>query len=85
MNLVIFRATKLLEELKHEEFEKLKQGRQWDDIHAGDSVQIEKLPYMSAPEPDVFRGVVIAKTKKFSDSAITLLNVRLCYNLFSSN
>jgi large subunit ribosomal protein L19 len=69
------RASSLLNQLKTEEFEKLKKGRQWPEIRSGDSVVIEKLPYMSSNEPIVVKGLVIAKTNRASDSALTLLNV----------
>ena len=47
----------------------------WPEIRAGDSVVVEKLQNMSSTEPNVVKGVVIAKTNRASDSAITLLNV----------
>ena len=69
------RASKLLNELKAEEFEKLKNGRTFPKIKAGDSVQIEKLPYVSAKEADTVKGVVIGVTNRASDTALKLLNV----------
>ena len=69
------RASKLLNILKQEEFQGLRGERQWPEIRAGDSVVVEKLPNMSTSEPNVIKGVVIAKVNRASDSAITLLNV----------
>ena len=69
------RASKLLNILKQEEFTGLRGNREWPEIKAGDSVVIEKLPNMSSTEPNVVKGVVIAKTNRASDTAITLLNV----------
>ena len=69
------RASKLLNILKQEEFQGLRGERQWPEITAGDSVVVEKLPNMSTSEPNVVKGVVIAKVNRASDSAITILNV----------
>ena len=69
------RASKLLNILKQEEFAGLRGVREWPEIRAGDSVVVEKLPNMSSTEPNVVKGVVIAKTNRASDTAITLLNV----------
>jgi ribosomal protein L19 len=55
----------------------LKNGRQWPQIKAGDSIQIEKLPYMTSNETEVIKGVVIGRTNKLVDSTVRLLNVRL--------
>mmetsp|Transcript_23016 Transcript_23016/g.33673 ORF Transcript_23016/g.33673 Transcript_23016/m.33673 type:complete len:168 (+) Transcript_23016:97-600(+) len=68
------RASKLHLQLKLEAFEKLKNGRQWPEIKAGDAVEIKRLDYMTATEADTIRGVVIAVTSRFSDSAISILN-----------
>jgi hypothetical protein len=62
--------------LKVEELEKLKAGRVYPEIRAGDSVAIERLPYMSATTPDVIKGVVIGKYNKGLDTSIVILNVR---------
>lgn len=64
----------MLNILKTEEFIKLKQGREWEDIRAGDAVEVEKLAYITAPVADKFRGLVISKTNRGSDSAITIIN-----------
>ena len=68
------RASSLLSTLQVEEFEALKKGRQFPEFRAGDSIQIDHLPYMSSNEPEKLRGVVIAKTNRKSDSSVTLLN-----------
>lgn len=74
---VIFRASKLLGQLRAEEFQKLKGDRNYgDNIQAGDSVMIEKLPYITAKVPDIVKGLVISKTNRAGDTAIRLLNVR---------
>lgn len=69
------RASKILNILQNEEFEKLKNNRQYPKVEPGDSVAIEKLPFMSSTEPDVIKGVVIAKVNRLSDTALTILNV----------
>eukprot|EP01039_Chlorochromonas_danica_P006047 gene6047-6660_t len=69
------RASKLLNELRIEEFEKLKNGREYPRIRAGDSIQIEKLPYMTAKETEIIKGVVIAKTNRRSESQMIVANV----------
>lgn len=61
--------------LRKEEFERLKNGREWPQIRPGDSVAIEKVPYMTSKETETIKGVVIAKTNRQGDSALRLLNV----------
>jgi large subunit ribosomal protein L19 len=68
------RASSLLAELSREECAKLKKGREYPEFRAGDSIQIDHLPYKSSNEPIKMRGVVIAKSNKLSDSSVTLLN-----------
>ena len=68
------RASKLLSVLRQEELQSLKKDKDYSKIQPGDSVLIERLPYMSSNEPDKIKGVVIAKTNRASDSALTLLN-----------
>ena len=68
------RASKLLNELRLEECLKLKKDRDYSSVQPGDSVLIERLPYMSSNEPDKIKGLVIAKTNRASDSALVLLN-----------
>lgn len=67
----------MLNILKNEEYENLRQGRQWPEILAGDSISIEKLPYASAQKPDTIKGMVIGITRKRSDTAIKMLNVMI--------
>lgn len=79
-------------ELKNELFDKLKNGREWPQMKAGDAIMIEvinvnvkcefvllilaqRLPNMSSTEPTILKGVVIGKTNRFSDTAVTILNV----------
>jgi len=69
------RASSLLNTLTNEEFTKLKDGREWPQVRAGDSVQIDHLPNMSSNDPVKIRGVVIAKVNRSSDTALTILNV----------
>jgi len=69
------RASSLLQILRKEEFVRAKNGREWPEINSGDSILIERRPYMSSNEPVQIKGVVIAKTNKLFDSTITLLNV----------
>lgn len=68
----------MLNQLKQEEFEKLKNGRKWDQINAGDTVEVERLPFVSANKPEIIKGLVIARVNRASDSSITLINVRPC-------
>jgi hypothetical protein len=68
-------ATLLLGKLVNEEFEQLKAGRKWPKINAGDAIEIEKLPYMSAKETEVVKGVVIGVFKRASDTAVQFVNV----------
>lgn len=68
------RASKLLNELEREEFEKLRNNRDFSHVRPGDSVLVERLPFMSSNEPDKIKGLVIAKVNRNSDSALTLLN-----------
>ena len=72
-----FRASTLLHELRNEEFLKLKNGRNWDHIQSGDSVQIERLPFSTAKDVEIVKGVVVAKTNRASDSMLTIANVSL--------
>ena len=83
-SLLIVRASKLLNSLKEEEFLRLKAGRQFPDVQPGDSVLIEKLPHISATEPDIVKGLVISKTNRASDTALRILNVRyyLTYTIY---
>lgn len=67
----------MLNTLKNEEFERLKNGRQWPLILAGDSVVIERLPYMSSNEVSTIKGIVISNVNRASDSSITILNVSI--------
>lgn len=70
-----FRASNLLNILQQEEFGLLRKGRDWGEINAGDSVLVERLPFTTATETEKFKGVVIGKVNKASDTAITMLNV----------
>jgi hypothetical protein len=81
---VIFRASSLLNILQNEEYERLKDGRQWPQILAGDSIAIKKLPHMSSPRTDEIKGMVIGITRKNSDTAIKLLNV-CCVFIFQNS
>ena len=61
--------------LQKEELGRLKNNRVFPNVEPGDSVAIEKLPFMSSTEPEVIQGVIIAKVNRLSDTALTLLNV----------
>jgi len=67
------RASALLGSLRSELFDKLRK-RDFSLIRPGDSVLVERLPYMSSNEPDKIKGLVIAKTNRLSDSSLVLLN-----------
>ncbi len=71
------RASKLLNELRQEEYETLKNGRKWPEFRAGDAIEIEKLPFMTAPKANIIKGVVIGISRKASATNIKLLNVRI--------
>ena len=68
------RASKLLNELKVEEFNRLKNGREWPEFRAGDAIEIEKLPFMSSATTNKIKGVVIGISRKASDTNVKLLN-----------
>lgn len=79
-----FRANILLRDLKNEEYLKLRSGREWEKILPGDSVEVERLPYMTSPTTEIVKGVVIAKRNKFSDTNITIINVSFaCFNHYN--
>ena len=61
--------------LRNEEFENLKAGRQYPKFQPGDSISVEKLPFITAKETHTVKGVVIAITKRASDTAVRILNV----------
>jgi hypothetical protein len=42
-----YRASKLLNELKSVEFEKLRNGREWPQIRAGDAIEVQVSTYYS--------------------------------------
>ena len=65
----------MLGELRVEECARVKNGRNYPEIRAGDSIMIEKLPYMSSKEVDIIKGVVLAKTNRLADSSLRILNV----------
>jgi len=69
------RASALLDTLKKETFEELKGVRAWPEFRAGDSIEVKRLPYVTATEPEVVKGVVIAKTSKGADTTVTIINV----------
>ena len=69
------RASKLLNELKVEEFQQLKGGRDFSHVRAGDSVEIHKLPYITATTPDIIKGVVIGISNRHGETGIKLANV----------
>jgi len=59
----------------------LKAGRQYPEIRAGDSISIEKLPFITAQESHIVKGVVISVTNRLSDSALQILNVSIARNI----
>lgn len=68
------RASSLLHDLRNEEFSALKARKEVPAFRAGDSIQIDHLPNMSSNDPDKIRGVVISRTNREMDSAVTILN-----------
>jgi ribosomal protein L19 len=68
------RASSLLNILRNEEFDKLKNGRVWPDIRAGDAIEVHKLAYVTAPRPDIIKGLVISKVNRASDTSVTIIN-----------
>lgn len=85
MIVIDLRASSLMAKLNVESFEELKNGRDWSHVKAGDSVEIKRLPYMTAPAPDKIRGVVIAIANRGVDTSFTLLNVKHTQNIFILN
>jgi len=69
------RASSLLATLQAEEFVKLKGSREWPEFRSGDSIEIKRLPYITAQEPEVIKGMVLAKNSKKSDTTVMLVNV----------
>ena len=67
------RASAMLSVLRTEEYTKLRKARDFSAVRAGDSVLVERLPYISSNEPDKIKGLVIATTNRSSDSALVLL------------
>ena len=72
----MYRASSLLNQLRNEEYSALRAGREWDNILAGDTVEIERMPYLTAPKPEIVKGLVLRKVNKASDTFISILNVR---------
>lgn len=68
------RASSLLHLLRNEEFEKLKNGRKWPEIKAGDSIEIKKLPFLSSTVAETVKGLVISKVNRASDTSVTIIN-----------
>lgn len=58
----------------------MKNGREFAGIQTGDSVQIDRLPYMSASEPDIIKGLVIGVVNKRSKSETALKLMNVCWN-----
>lgn len=75
INYTLNRASKLLNELVQEEFQRMKGDRQWPNFMAGDVIKVDRLPYVTATEPDSFKGIVIAKVNRASDSAMIVASV----------
>ena len=48
-------------------------------MNAGDSVEIVRFPFKSAPKPDVIRGLLLGKFNRFSDTSIMILNNEVIY------
>ncbi len=69
----------MLNILKTEEFTYLKQGRQWERILSGDSVEVTRRPFMTSKDVETFRGLVIAVVNKASDSRLTVINVSMIF------
>ena len=69
------RASSMLAVLQKEEWELVKNGREYPNIEPGDSVMVEQLPYMTATTTETVKGVVIARPRKGMNTTIQLLNV----------
>lgn len=80
------RASGLLEVLKTEELAKLSKEKVIPSFRPGDSVKIERLPYASAPTPDIIKGIVIARYNKGHETRIDVINVGVklfsCHSFF---
>jgi hypothetical protein len=75
-NLLEHSASKLHGELLREEYNNLKNGRQWPEINPGDAVEVERYPYVTAKKYEKVKGVVMGIYNRHSDTSIKLLNVR---------
>jgi hypothetical protein len=75
-NLLEHSASKLHGELLKEEYNNLKNGRQWPEINPGDAVEVERYPYVTAKKYEKVKGVVMGIYNRHSDTSIKLLNVR---------
>jgi ribosomal protein L19 len=82
---VLDRASFLMNILQKEEFENIRNGREWVDFCAGDTIAISQMQYSTAKAPSVFKGVVISKVNRGSDSSVTMLNVSLAISWFLWN
>jgi hypothetical protein len=82
---VLDRASFLMNILQKEEFENIRNGREWVDFCAGDTIAISQMQYSTAKAPSVFKGVVISKVNRGADSSVTMLNVSLAISWFLWN
>jgi ribosomal protein L19 len=64
-----------LSELQKEEFEKLKAGRNFPKLLAGDSIEVHKFPFVTSKDADIIKGVVVGITNRGNETAIKMLNV----------
>ena len=81
--LLFFRASSLLSILRDEEYYKLRAGRAWEHIQAGDTVEVERVPYLTAPKNEIVKGLVLRKVNKASDTFISILNVSYRFAAFA--
>lgn len=65
----------MLAVLQKEEWDLVKNGREYPNIEPGDSVMVEQVPYMTATTTETVKGVVIARPRKGMNTTIQLLNV----------
>lgn len=72
----------MLNQLKNETRDEIKNGRVYPDFRAGDSIEVHKLPYMTAKKVDVIKGVVIRRVNKGHETSAMMVNVSLLTAIF---
>ncbi len=53
----------------------LRAGRKFPEMRAGDLVEVQQFPYITAKEPVKFRGILIAKSNNLAETRLRILSV----------